>query len=75
MTMKLSDQDITEFQVLYKGYFGKDISKAEARERGLQLIRLYESTSKLLANIEACKRAETKQTLLQDNFNDHEKND
>lgn len=43
--MQLTDQDIFEFQMLYKKHFGFEISKAEALEKGLRLIRLYETVS------------------------------
>ncbi len=38
--MMLSDENITAFQVLYKEHFGKEISKEDARENGIKLLRL-----------------------------------
>lgn len=38
--MTLSDEKISEFQALYKGEFGVDISPKEAQERGVKLLRL-----------------------------------
>ena len=38
--MVLSEEDIREFQKLYKIQFGKDISDAEAYEKGVKLLRL-----------------------------------
>lgn len=38
----LSDEQITKFQMLYKKHFGKEISKEEALEKGIKLIRLVE---------------------------------
>jgi hypothetical protein len=40
--MQLTDEDIMEFQVLYKKHFGKDLGKDEALAKGIQLIRLLE---------------------------------
>ena len=37
---ELSDKQIEEYQRIYKETFGKDVSKDEAREQGLSLIRL-----------------------------------
>ncbi|MDD3284363.1 MAG: hypothetical protein PHZ07_02100 [Patescibacteria group bacterium] len=36
----LSDEQITKYQMLYKNRFGKDISREEAYEQGIKLIRL-----------------------------------
>lgn len=38
----LSHEQITKFQTLYKNRFGKKISKEEAYEQGIKLIRLVE---------------------------------
>ncbi len=38
----LSDEQIKQFQILYKNRFGKEISREEAYERGAKLIRLVE---------------------------------
>ncbi len=40
--MSLTDEDIMEFQVLYRKHFGKDLDKGEALTKGIQLIRLLE---------------------------------
>lgn len=40
--MRLADEHLAEFQMLYRRNFGKDISKDEALEKGLRLIRLME---------------------------------
>ena len=42
----LSDKQIIEFQRLYKNYFGKEISRQEACERGEKLVRLIELVCK-----------------------------
>lgn len=44
--MQLADEHLAEFQMLYKKHFGVDISKAEALEKGIRLIRLMEITLK-----------------------------
>lgn len=38
--MHLSDEHINSFQMLYKKRFGKDISKEDARNKGIKLLRL-----------------------------------
>ena len=38
--MALSDEKIEEFQNLYKEHFGVEISKEDARENGIKLLRL-----------------------------------
>ena len=38
----LSDKQITEFQNIYKNYFGEEISREEACEKGTKLLRLIE---------------------------------
>lgn len=38
--MVLSDENIKEFQALYKEHFGIEISKADAYENGTKLLRL-----------------------------------
>ena len=38
--MTLSDEDIVKFQVLYKSEFGVEISREDAYEKGIKLLRL-----------------------------------
>jgi len=38
----LSDEQIKKFQTLYKNRFGKEISREDALEQGVKLIRLME---------------------------------
>ena len=38
--MILSDEDIVKFQALYKSEFGMEISREDAYERGVKLLRL-----------------------------------
>jgi len=48
--MVLADEHIAEFQALYKEHFGVELTKAQALEKGLRLIRLTEVVSRILAN-------------------------
>ncbi len=48
--MQLTDEHIEEFQMLYRKHFGKDISKDEALEKGLRLIRLIEILSRFISH-------------------------
>jgi len=47
--MHLTDTDIAEFQMLYKKHFGIEISKTEALEKGIRLVRLLEIVSRAVA--------------------------
>jgi hypothetical protein len=38
----LSEKRIAEFQALYKRHFGEDLSKEEAYEKGVRLIRMVQ---------------------------------
>ena len=38
--MVIPDEDIIRFQELYKKYFGKEISREDAYEQGIKLLRL-----------------------------------
>ncbi len=38
--MQLSEKNISDFQKLYKKHFGKDISKKEALEKGLSVLKI-----------------------------------
>jgi hypothetical protein len=42
----LTEQDITNFQTLFKSEFGKDIDRAEAFEQGLKLVGLLSNVYK-----------------------------
>lgn len=42
--MALDNEQITKFQTLYKSRFGKEISREEAYEKGIKLMRLVELT-------------------------------
>ena len=40
--MVLSDKNIADFQAIYKARFGKEISREEAIEKGIKLLRIVE---------------------------------
>lgn len=40
--MQLSDQQISEFQELYRDEYGEELSQEEAREKGAYLVNLFE---------------------------------
>lgn len=48
--MNLTDENILEFQMLYKKHFGTEITKEQALEKGLRLIRLVEAVSRVIAD-------------------------
>ena len=48
--MNLTDDNLSEFQMLYKKHFGTEITKEQALEKGLRLIRLVEAVSRAVAN-------------------------
>ena len=48
----LSDEQITKYQTLYKNRFGKEISREEAYEKGIKLMRLVEITYKPMTEAE-----------------------
>ena len=48
----LSDEQITKYQTLYKNRYGKEISREEAYEKGIKLMRLVEITYKPMTETE-----------------------
>jgi hypothetical protein len=50
--MVLADEHIVEFQALWKKHYGTDITKAQALEKGLRIIRLIEAVSRASASDE-----------------------
>lgn len=48
--MAIADEHIAEFQKLYRERFGVELSKAQALEKGLRLIRLIEAISRNIPN-------------------------
>ena len=47
--MVLADEHIAEFQALWKKHYGTEITRAQALEKGLRLIRLLEAISRAIA--------------------------
>ncbi len=43
--MQLSEKNISDFQKLYKRRFGQDISKKEALEKGLMVLKMVKQTA------------------------------
>ncbi len=48
--MAIADEHIAEFQKLYQEHFGVELTKAQALEKGLRLIRLVEVVSRQIEN-------------------------
>ena len=48
----LTDEQIIKFQALWKNRFGKEISREEAYEKGVKLIRLVELIYKPMTEAE-----------------------
>ncbi len=48
--MTITDEHIVEFQVLWRKHFGTEITKEQALEKGLRLIRLIEIVSRAVAD-------------------------
>ena len=57
----LTDEQVKKFQDIYRKRFGKEISKADALEKGIKLVRLMEIvykpiTEKELAEVQKRRR-------------------
>jgi len=48
----LTDEQITKYQTLYRNRFGREISREEAYEQGVKLIRLVELIYKPMTEAE-----------------------
>ena len=48
--MNLTDDNLLEFQMLYKKHFGTEITKEQALDKGLRLMRLIEVVSRAVAD-------------------------
>jgi len=48
----LTEQQITKFQVIYKARFHRNLSREEAYEQGVKLMRLVELIYKPLSEVE-----------------------
>lgn len=73
--MVLKDEDIKKFQALYKSRFGLDISREEAYEKGIKLVRLMELVYKPMTQEEMDfiqKRRQDTLPLLQTQLQQHE---
>lgn len=57
----LNNEQIIEFQTLYRKRFGKEISREEACEQGVKLIRLLELIYKPMTETEYQKLRERRQ--------------
>lgn len=64
----LTNQDIINFQILYKEEFGIEISKEEAAEQGLKLVTLMSNVYKPMTQEESDRtekhRISTKENLI-----------
>lgn len=49
--MKLTDEDLTELQAIWKEVFGEDITPSFAKDRGNALLELYLLMGKLTAEV------------------------
>lgn len=56
----LSDEQITKYQAIYKRRFGVEISRKEAYEQGIKLIRLIEIIYQPITKAE-CERLNSRQ--------------
>jgi hypothetical protein len=48
----LSDEQIKQFQILYKRHFNEDITREEALKKGIRLINLVRIVSRPINNAE-----------------------
>lgn len=63
----LTNQDIINFQILYKKEFGIEISKEEAAEQGLKLVTLMSNVYKPMTKEES-ERIEKHRILTKENL-------
>ena len=61
--MRLTDEHITQFQTLYKERFGAEISREDAHEKGIKLLRLMSLIYKPMTGEEQDKVRERKEKL------------
>lgn len=50
--MQLPDKHILQFQLLYKDHFGEDISREDAYQQGIKLVRLMQLIYKPITQTE-----------------------
>lgn len=60
--MQVSDEALNEFIALYKVEFGEELSRKDASEMALSVLRLYELLAKTLPNGETTTPAATQPT-------------
>lgn len=65
--MVLSDKDIKAFQDLYRSNFGKEISKEDAYESGIKLLRLMSLAYKPMTQAEYDLIQKRRKEILKDN--------
>lgn len=56
VSMQLSKKHISDFQKLYKGRFGQDISNKEALEQGLLVLKIVKQTALFALKKEQAKK-------------------
>lgn len=59
----LSNEQIIKFQTLYKNRFGREISREEAYEKGIKLLRLVELVYKPMTEAEYKRLQERQQEI------------
>ncbi len=62
--MVLSDEDIAKFQQLYKSHYGTEISKEDAYEQGIKLVRLMSLVYQPMTEDELARIQEHRQKTL-----------
>lgn len=68
----LTDNQVTKFQTIYQNRFGKEISRADALEKGTRLVRLMQIVYQPITEqelLEFQKRREAKTLTKLNNFN------
>jgi len=60
--MQISDEALSEFIIAYKEEFGEEISRKDASEMALGVLRLYELLTRRLPNADATTAATTQPT-------------
>jgi len=68
----LTDEQVSKFQTIYRNRFGKEISRADALEKGARLVRLMQIVYQPITKqelLEFQKRREAKTLAKLNNFN------
>jgi len=61
--MFLTDDEVLQFQAIYRQQFGKEISQQDARERGIKLVRLFEIIYKPMTKADYAKTRQRRKDL------------